>query len=178
MSALPPVSSTGRRKVCALRVMHGHGSHRGSGAASVENSLYALKKPNTPHLRSKLLAKNDCPKTPGPTTQLRRISDHRGFVRTGRVSAACSTHDFRYPVSGRRGYAEFGAWSPAEKILFLAPKWLLRKALTTRARASRIDRTIRPARLADLRCQLHGAGAHRLRPAPGSVPGTRAISSY
>ena len=48
----------------------------------------------------------------------------------------------------------------------------------TRARASRIAGTMRPAHPADLRCRRHGVGAHRLPPAPASVPGTRAISSY
>ena len=37
---------------------------------------------------------------------------------------------------------------------------------TTRARVLRIAGTIRPARLAGLRCRLHGEGGHRLRPAP------------
>jgi hypothetical protein len=41
----------------------------GSGAAGVENFLYAPKGPNPPHLGSKLLGENDCPKTPSPTTQ-------------------------------------------------------------------------------------------------------------
>ena len=41
-----------------------------------------------------------------------QISGHRDFVRTGGVSAAYSTRDFRHPVSGRRGMpnSEPGLW--------------------------------------------------------------------
>src|SRR5262249_49516042 len=75
-------------------------------------------------------------------------------------------------------YAEFRARSLAVKILFLAPRCLFRRLPTTRARAWRIAGTIQLARPAGLRCRLLGEGGHRLRPGPGSVPGTPAISSY
>jgi len=47
-------------------------------------------------------------------------------------------------------YAEFGARSPAGKILFLARQ--VKKVLMTRARASHTAATIQPAHRAGLQC--------------------------
>ena len=95
-------------------------------------------------------------------------------MRTGRVSAACSTRDFRYLVSGRRDpsnlglvsgrkYSVPGAVMPIEQRAYDAPILSrMRSEVTSRSNWAKDNKTLSVRRLVNVQFEAHYGSNHRL----------------